>query len=119
MNLDFKTDVVAKLDNLIFDDLEYKIYCHQDVYDGMVKHNLSPKTTMAIRQIIAFGYTSVAKGCSDSANKGWLRSPLGGSGGFHFYLWWTRKGSSPTKDTTLDNQDIVIRSIRHHDDHSP
>ena len=119
MNLDFRTDVKAKLDTLTFNDLEYKIYCHQDVYDGMVKHNLSPKTTMAIRQIIAFGYTSVAKGCSDSANKGWLRSPLGGSGGFHFYLWWTRKGSSPTKDTTLDNQDIVIRSIRHHDDHSP
>jgi hypothetical protein len=119
MNLEFKTDVKAKLDALTFEDLEYKIYCHQDVYDGMAKHNLSPKTTMAIRQIIAFGYSSVAKGCSDSANKGWLRSPLGGSGGFHFYLWWTRKGSSPTKDTALINNDIVIRSIRHHDNHSP
>ena len=48
-----------------------------------------------------------------------MRSPLGGAGGFHFYLWWTRKGSNPTKDSNLQDNDIVIRAIRHHDDHSP
>jgi len=119
MTIDFKIDSIAKENTLVFEELKYKIYCHQDVYDGMVKHNLSPKTTMAIRQIIAFGITNVVKGCSDPFNKGWLRSPLGGSGGFHYYLWWTRKGSNPTKESNLNDQDIVIRTIRHHDDHAP
>lgn len=119
MKIDFKLDSIAKESSLKFEDLKYKVHCHQDVLEGMVTHNLSPKTTMAIRQIIAFGVTNVAKGCSDSVNKGWLRSPLGGAGGFHFYLWWTRKGSNPTKDSNLKDNDIVIRAIRHHDDHSP
>lgn len=119
MKIDFKLDSIAKESSLKFEDLKYKVHCHQDVLEGMVTHNLSPKTTMAIRQIIAFGVTNVAKGCSDSVNKGWLRSPLGGAGGFHFYLWWTRKGSNPTKDSNLMDNDIVIRAIRHHDDHSP
>ena len=119
MTIDFKLDSIAKENSLVFEELKYKIYCHQDVYDGMGRHNLSPKTTMAIRQIIAFGITNVAKGCSDSINKGWLRSPLGGAGGFHYYLWWTSKGSFPTKNSNLNDQDIVIRSIRHHDDHAP
>ena len=119
MTINFKLDSIAKESSLKFEDLKYKIHCHQDVLEGMLTHNLSPKTTMAIRQIIAFGVTNVAKGCSDSVNKGWLRSPLGGAGGFHFYLWWTRKGSNPTKDSNLQDNDIVIRAIRHHDDHSP
>uniref|UniRef100_UPI004048847D hypothetical protein n=1 Tax=Limnohabitans sp. TaxID=1907725 RepID=UPI004048847D len=119
MKIDFKLDSIAKESSLKFEDLKYKVHCHQDVLEGMVTHNLSPKTTMAIRQIIAFGVTNVAKGCSDSVNKGWLRSPLGGAGGFHFYLWWTRKGSNPTKDLNLMDNDIVIRAIRHHDDHTP
>jgi len=118
MTIDFKLDLISEME-LVYENLKYKVYCHQDVYEGMDKHYLSSKTTMAIRQIIAFGYTNVAKGCSDSVNKGWLRSPLGGSGGNHFYLWWTRKGNNPTKDTSLNDQDVVIRSIRHHDDHSP
>ena len=119
MTINFKLDSIAKESSLKFEDLKYKIHCHQDVLEGMLTHNLSPKTTMAIRQIIAFGVTNVAKGCSDSVNKGWLRSPLGGAGGCHFYLWWTRKGSNPTKDSNLKDNDIVIRAIRHHDDHSP
>lgn len=119
MTIDFKLDSIAKENSLKFEDLKYKIHCHQDVLEGMMTHSLSPKTTMAIRQIIAFGVTNVAKGCSDSVNKGWIRSPLGGAGGFHFYLWWTRKGSNPTKDSNLQDNDIVIRAIRHHDDHSP
>jgi hypothetical protein len=119
MTINFKLDSIAEESSLKFEDLKYKIHCHQDVLEGMRTHNLSPKTTMALRQIIAFGVTNVAKGCSDSVNKGWLRSPLGGSGGFHFYLWWTRKGNNPTKDSNLNDNDIVIRAIRHHDDHTP
>jgi hypothetical protein len=37
----------------------------------------------------------------------------------HYYLWWAPQGSPPTKDLQLASNDIVVRAVRHHDDHSP
>ena len=103
---------------LRFPDLGFKIWCHQDVYEGLQEQKqLSKRATMALRQIVAFGHTSVAKGCSDPANRGWLRSPLGGGSQNHYYLWWTRQGSPPIENLPIGRDDIIVRSVRHHDDH--
>lgn len=106
--------------SLHFSDLGFKVWCHQDVYEGLeVRKHLSKRATMALRQIVAFGHTSVAKGCSDQANRGWLRSPLGGGNQYHFYLWWARQGSPALQGFPLGKDDVVVRSVRHHDDHEP
>ena len=106
--------------SLRFPDLGYKIWCHQDVYEQLQVHKqLSKRATMALRQIVAFGHPSVAKGCSDEANRGWLRSPLGGGSQNHYYLWWARQGSPALKNFPAGKDDIVVRSVRHHDEHSP
>jgi hypothetical protein len=114
-----RKDSVPDFASLQFVDLDFRVFCHQDVYEGLQKwKDLGKKTTMAIRQIIAFGHTSVVKGCSDPENRGWLRSPLGGGSGNHYYLWWTRSGSPALKGTQSRQGDIVIRAIRHHDEHA-
>lgn len=106
--------------SLHFSGLGFKVWCHQDVYEGIERwRSLNKRATMAMRQIVAFGHTSVAKGCSDQANRGWLRSPLGGGNQNHFYLWWTRQGSPALQGLPLGKDDVVVRSVRHHDDHDP
>jgi len=117
LDLNWKKDVRAKFEDLQFPELNFKIWCHQDVYEGMQNWQLSKKTTMAIRQIVAMGHTSVAKGCSDAKNRGWLRSPLGGGSGNHYYLWWARQGSQALLNSEVGKNDIVVRSIRLHDNH--
>ncbi len=115
----FSRDSRPKFETLRFKDLGFQVWCHQDVYDGIeARKHLSQRTAMALRQIIAFGSTSVAKGCSDQQNRGWLRTPLGGGSGNHYYLWWAKQGSRALKDFPGGRNDIVIRSIRHHDDHA-
>jgi hypothetical protein len=113
-------DSRPEFNSLRFSDLGFKVWCHQDVYEGLeVRKHLSKRATMALRQIVAFGHTSVAKGCSDQANRGWLRSPLGGGNQNHFYLWWARQGSPALQGFPLGKDDIVVRSVRHHDEHEP
>jgi hypothetical protein len=114
-----RKDSIPDLASLQFADLSFRVFCHEDVYEGLQKwKDLGKKTTMAIRQIIAFGHTSVVKGCSDPENRGWMRSPLGGGSGNHYYLWWARSGSPALRGTQSQQGDIVIRAIRHHDEHA-
>lgn len=104
--------------NLRFLALEFKVWCHQDVYEGLEhQKHLNKRATMALRQIVAFGHTSVTKGCSGETNRGWLRSPLGGGSNNHFYLWWARQGSPALQGFSLGRDDVVVRSVRHHDNH--
>lgn len=114
------SDIRPDFNSLQFQDLPFKVWCHQDVYEGLeLRKALNKRATMALRQIVAFGHTSVAKGCSDEANRGWLRSPLGGGNQNHFYLWWARQGSPALQGFPLGKDDVVVRSVRHHDDHDP
>ena len=52
---------------------------------------------------------------------GWRRSRLGGSSGSHFYASWARATATPLKDAGFqaESDAIVLRDIRHHDDHAP
>jgi len=56
-------------------------------------------------------------------NHGWRRSRLGGSGGSHFYAWWAPRMAPPLRGAGGFEQasegTLLLRDIRHHDDHSP
>ncbi len=101
-------------------DLGDRIRMHLEVMDG-VRHGPSVEKRLAIvvQQLASHGRTTTVKGCSDPKNRGWRRTPLGGQGGMHYYLWWTPQDSPQAKSVSgLPRHAILLRAVRHHDDHS-
>ncbi len=79
---------------------------------------ISKRLAIAVQQLAALGRTTIVKGCGDAANRGWRRTPLGGQGGMHYYLWWTPQGSPQSKGIDgLARGAILLRTVRHHDQH--
>ena len=79
---------------------------------------ISKRLAIAVQQLAALGRTTIVKGCGDAANRGWRRTPLGGQGGMHYYLWWTPQGSPQSKGIDgLARGAILLRTVRHHDEH--
>ncbi|MDE0659920.1 MAG: hypothetical protein OXI79_09775 [Gammaproteobacteria bacterium] len=111
-------DPKAAADQPVFDPLD--LWIHQDVLEKLEKWDHLRKSAGAVVQrLAAHGRTSVVKGCT-GANRGWRRSPLGGNAGMQFYLWWTVHGNRHVNGVDgLRPSDIVVRDIRHHDDHGP
>ena len=72
------------------------------------------KLSMDLRRLMLDGRTGKVKATRGTANADWLRSPLGGNSGNHYYLWWRRAGV-----TADGGRQIVARAVRHHDDHQP
>ncbi len=94
----------------------------QERIDAEASQNpqLSKRLGVIVQQLAAHGRTSRVKGCSDAKNRGWRRTPLGGSGGMHYYLWWTPRGSHQAKSLeSLPRGTVLVRAVRHHDDHTP
>ena len=96
--------------------LRYRLWLHPEVpLQLRDKPPLFQRLGLLIEQLAARGHTSVVKGCQGE-NRGWRRSPLGGTHGQQYYLWWAPAGSRPTAGTDLDAGGIAIRAARHHDD---
>lgn len=70
-----------------------------------------------LQQLGAHGRTAAVEGCNGQAHQGWLRSPFGGHGGKQHDLWRAQQGTPPVKEMALADRAIVVRAIRHHDDH--
>ena len=106
---------------LTFDGLPHGLWVHPDVPDGL--GGLTPlrrRLGIVLQHLAAHGRTTVVKGCRDTANRGWRRSPLGGSSGMQYYLWWTLQGSRPARGVAFPGRGgILVRAVRHHDDHEP
>ncbi len=98
-----------------------RIRIHDSVLEGVRgRPSISKRLAIAVQHLAAMGRTTIVKGCRDTANRGWRRTPLGGHGGMHFYLWWTPQGSPQTKGVEgLMRGAILVRAIRHHDNHKP
>ena len=84
---------------------------------------LRRRLSLVLQHLAAHGRTGVVKGCSDAANRGWRRTPLGATGGMQFYLWWAPAGSPQVSgphdgDPGLERS-IWVRAVRHHDDMTP
>ena len=73
---------------------------------------------LVLQHLAAHGRTTIVKGCRDG-NRGWRRSPLGGANGMQYYLWWTPCGSRVANGLSLPADAVLVRAVRHHDDHGP
>lgn len=102
-----------------FGDLPHPLHIHENVLERASETNaLSRRVRLVLEHLAAHGRTTVVKGCQGNGNQGWRRSPLGGNNGNQYYLWWAPKGSRHAQSLSLGESDIVVRAIRHHDDHA-
>ena len=98
-----------------------KLYIHNDVIEKGNKKELKTsslnKRNYYYEQLLIYGSgLPQIKSVSGKA-KGWFRLPLGGgSNGKDKYLWFTSGEKSYGKKIGLSNNEILIRSIRDHDD---
>lgn len=114
-----RPDPPADLSGIRFRSLEHPLWIHPDVFEG-VSHDerLRRRLGIVLQHLAAHGRTSVVKGLADEANRGWWRSPLGGNQGNQFYLWWASQGARPVKALDVAPKSLLVRAVRHHDDHA-
>lgn len=111
-------DPISPGDSLEFRNLNHGLWVHPEVPDSVEGlANLRKRLGIVLQHLGAHGRTSVVKGCQDEKNRGWLRSPLGGNKGMQYYLWWAPQGSRPASGLDVPARDIVVRAVRHHDNH--
>ena len=117
--LQFRPDRPAAPGELPQRDLHHPLWLHPEVSDQLREWtHLYRRLGIVLQHLAAHGRTTVVKGCTDG-NRGWRRSPLGGANGMQYYLWWTPRGSRPSKSLALPDAAILVRAVRHHDDHAP
>lgn len=115
-----RLDPPSEFGSLVFGALNHNLWVHQDAWGAAAdKGHIRKRVSLVLQHLGANGWPTVVKGCRDDTNKGWLRSPLGGQNGMQYYLWWAPKGNRPVKNFEIADGDIVVRAIRHHDDHAP
>lgn len=98
------------------------ILVHDDfvkwLLDGAeVQPQFRKKARHQLQSLLAYGYAKGSKSVLGEA-RGWLRAPLGGSGGFQFYLWYATHTTSIGKAFGLTEREVLVRVVRHHDETS-
>ncbi len=117
--LRFRRDRPADPADLTLRELRHRLWVHPDVSDRLREWtHLYRRLGIVLQHLAAHGRSTVVKGCRD-ANRGWRRSPLGGNNGMQYYLWWTPCGSPAVQTLDLPDHAILVRDVRHHDDHAP
>ncbi len=101
------------------------IFCHEEFLEKLESNRSQPigkRASLLIRHLAVDSRRQHYK-ATHGANQGWRRSRLGGTGGSHFYAWWAPKTAAPFRGQPGFDQApegaILLRDIRHHDDHSP
>ncbi len=100
------------------------LYCHTEFLEQLEARRGAPvsqRASLLLRRLLLDERREFFKS-TQGVNKGWRRSRLGGNNGSHFYAWWAPRGSLPLQEGGFDQAPdgaIFLRSIRHHDDHSP
>ncbi|MBV8902041.1 MAG: hypothetical protein JOZ22_00270, partial [Acidobacteriia bacterium] len=101
------------------------LYCHQEFLEKMEENRSSPvgRRAALLLHRLYVNANRVFYKSTQGVNKGWRRSPLGGSHGSHFYAWWTPRGAAPLEASpefeAAPQGSVFLRDIRHHDDHRP
>jgi hypothetical protein len=112
----FETFETAKPPNALF--------CHQEFLEKVAEHGRDAigRRTAFLMQRMSVDVRRLHYKATQGENRGWRRSRLGGNHGSHFYAWWAPKNALPLKESgefsDLPDGGIVLRDIRHHDDHS-
>ena len=98
-----------------------RVFIHQDFEewfsDPATSQSYQKKSRFHIKNLLTRGYCPGSKSVVGPA-KGWLRASLGGSGGFHFYLWYVNAGSEIGASLGLESGQFAVRIVRHHNDTS-
>ncbi len=98
----------------------HRIFVNPDIFQEVKGiPSLQKRLNLVLQQLTVDGRTSIVKSCSDTENKGWRRSPLGGNNGMHYYAWWAPGQTSQVQHLPLLGDDILVAAVRHHDDHWP
>ena len=104
--------------DLRFPKLRHRLDIHPEVCDRLSAWpHLHRRLGIMLQHLAANGRSTVVKGCRND-NKGWRRSPLGGNNGMQWYLWWTPGTGSAARELGAPPDAIIVRDVRHHDDHS-
>ena len=115
----FRRDRPADPADLTLPEMRHPLGVHPDVPERLRDWtHLHKRLGIVLQHLAAHGRSTVVKGCRD-ANRGWRRSPLGGNNGMQYYLWWAPYGSPAARSLDLPDHAILVRDVRHHDDHSP
>ncbi len=101
------------------------LFCHETFLEKLSGYRTQAigKRVGLLLQRLAVDESRLHFKATQGVNRGWRRSRLGGNFGSHFYAWWAPRNAAPLKagdgfDTAPEGA-IVLRDIRHHDDHSP
>lgn len=107
----------------------HHVYVHADVLEWLGDRTTPIEQRRAFtrrtQEIMAHGRATQMKGVR-GVNAGWLRTPLGGNGGFQFYLWLMNAGEKVRRQTDQaaalhaksSPNARFLRSVRHHDETS-
>ncbi len=102
----------------------HPLFCHQEFLEKLESYRNSPigKRVSLLLQHLAIDPQRQHYKATRGENKGWRRSRLGGNHGSHFYAWWAPASAQPLRTgegfRTAPEGAVVLRDIRHHDDHS-
>ena len=81
----------------------------------LAQPGVEAKVSMALRQMLASGRPNGRSKPTSGLNKGWLRLPLAGNNGSHFYLYWAPQHPDPAVRASLGPSAVVARAVLHHD----
>lgn len=99
-----------------------KLFIHKDVDNSQklkktLREHSFKKKNYFLEQLLIYGSNLAQTKSVAGKAKGWFRLPLGGgSNGKDKYLWYTSGDKAYGKKLGLKNNEILIRSIRDHDD---
>ncbi len=115
----FRKDSPANGVDLTYPRMRHPLQVHPDISERLRGWtHLYRRLGIVLQHLAAHGRSTVVKGCANE-NRGWRRSPLGGNNGMQYYLWWTPASSPRAQRLDLPENAIVVRDVRHHDDHTP
>lgn len=98
----------------------WRVYVHVEVMATLAEPDrrfLASRSSVVLGHLVLRG-TSPATKTTAGTNEGWVRTKLGGNGGSHFYLWWAKAGTKALRQLELPDRAILVRAVRHHDDHA-
>jgi len=100
------------------------LFCHQEFLEKLVDHGRDAigRRAAFLMQRLSVDIRRLHYKATAGINCGWRRSRLCGNHGSHFYAWWAPKNAVPLKESgefsDVPDGAILLRDIRHHDDHS-
>ena len=98
---------------------QFRVFVHREDVFGSDAFTANPavssKCAMQLRELATVGRTHARAKATVGSNRGWRRSPLGGNGGNHFYLYWTLDHPTLAAAADAAGRTVFGRAVRHHD----